>query len=219
MSLPRIAGAFLTTCVLSICAAVPAVAAWEEPRFEITPWYGYRLGGEFDELENDPGFDLQVEDSASRGLILSFNWDENVQFEVMYSVQSSTLEGSDAVFTPAGSDIFDLDIDSWMIGGSYAWGQPVEPLRGFVGFSAGINHFDPQTPDFDGDSQFAFSFYGGGRVRVARHFGLRFQAAWIPTYINSDTEVFCNNLGTCFEIADANFFHQFELLGGLTFKF
>jgi hypothetical protein len=187
--------------------------------FEITPYYGYRLGGEFTDFSTYGVDDLEIKDGGAWGIILTLNVNPNAQIELQYSQQSTTLQGSGFVFVPSGADLFDLNVENWLVGASYTGGKPRNQARGFVGASLGVTNFEPKTAGFAGDSQFAFGLYGGVKVALAKHIGLRFQGQWVATWVGSDAEVFCDPYGFCYTVQDASYLNQFELAAGITFKF
>jgi hypothetical protein len=199
---------------LAILGILPAAAG----SFEVTPFYGYRLGGEFTDFDTSGVDNLEIDDGDSWGAILTFNLDENAQVELLFSHQETSLRADGSLFATSGA-LFDLDVDNWQLGGAYTWGERKDPVRGFLGFSLGVTSFDPQSGGYHGDSQFAFSFYGGAKVPFGKHVGLRLQAQWIETYVSSDEDVFCNSFGVCYTLSDANYVGQFELSAGIAFTF
>ncbi|HKQ98139.1 MAG TPA: outer membrane beta-barrel protein [Candidatus Polarisedimenticolia bacterium] len=193
-------------------------AGWAGGAVEITPYYGYRLGGEFTDINFSGTGDLEIEDSSAYGLILSFNVNPNAQIDLQYSHQASELQGGGGGFL-SGSKIFDLDVDLWQVGGNFTGGDPKDPVRGYVGFSLGVTDFEPKSSGLEGDSQFSFTFYGGAKVGLAKHLGLRLQGQWISTYIDSSDQVFCDPFGFCYVATTSDYLSQFEFAAGLTFKF
>jgi outer membrane protein with beta-barrel domain len=204
--------------LLLVSAAFLATPARAQA-FEITPYYGYRVGGNFSDFSDSGVDELEIKDGEAWGIILTFNLNPNAQVEFLYSQQSSTLRGSGFLFTPANEDLFDLNVENWQVGGTYTGGTPQDPVRGFVGFSLGLTNFEPEDRGFEGDSDFAFSFYGGGKFALAKHVGLRLQGQWVSTYVGSNDEVFCDPFGFCFVVQDATYLNQFEFAAGITFKF
>ncbi|MGH9870800.1 MAG: hypothetical protein ACREAA_21905 [Candidatus Polarisedimenticolia bacterium] len=191
-------------------AAAAAGGASDLSLIEVTPFYGYRFGGDLG--------DSQVDDAAAYGLRVGWNLDQHAQIEVIYSIQRTRLELGSDLFTPAGDDLFDLDVETWQVGGIYTWGHLREPARGFVGAAAGVNVFDPDTPEVDGDSRFAFTLYAGSKLRLSRAVALRLQAGWIITWLESDRDVLCVD-GQCVVEGNSDFFNQVELSAGVSFGF
>lgn len=186
--------------------------------FEITPYYGYRLGGDIEDIETTSVDSLEIEVGSAFGIIVGYNIDENGQIEFQYSHQSTELKGNGDLFRPSNQVLTDLDVDWWLVGGSYTGGAKQDPFRGFLGFSLGLTDLDAKEPGFGEDTRFAFSFYGGAKVALAERMGLRFQLQWVSTIIESDSEFFCSSTGFCFVAADSQSYDQFELSAGVVFK-
>ena len=113
--------------LLTAVLASGAAAADDEPlpRFEITPFGGYRIGGEF-ELEDGQGTssgDVDFDSAASWGVDLGLYRDRNGFYELLYSRQSTefddndpALEGVDIVteyFQVGGTIVFDQEAVSY----------------------------------------------------------------------------------------------------------
>jgi hypothetical protein len=209
----------LVIAVLLAGVAAPMTGPIRAQVFEFTPYFGYRLGGDFTDFSTSGVDELEVKDGEAWGVILTFNLNPGAQVELQYSEQSTTLEGSGFLFIPSGDDLFDLNVESWLVGATYTAGRPADPARGFIGASIGWTNFEPQSSGFDGDSEFAFGLYGGVKVALAKHFGLRFQGQWVSTWVGSDTDVFCDPFGFCFTVQNGSYLNQFELGAGLNFKF
>lgn len=212
----RLIPVLLLAAVLACFAA--ATPARAQGVVEVTPYYGYRLGGEFNDIDFSGTGDLEIEDSSAYGLILSFNVNPNAQIDLQYSHQASELQGGGGGFL-SGSKIFDLDVDLWQVGGNFTGGDPKDPVRGYVGFSLGVTDFEPKSSGLEGDSQFSFTFYGGAKIGLAKHLGLRLQGQWISTYIDSSDQVFCDPFGFCYVATTSDYLSQFEFAAGLSFKF
>jgi hypothetical protein len=201
--------------------ATPAISATavRPPVFEITPYYGYRLGGDFSDIYNYGVDDIEIKDGDVWGIIVTFNINPSAQIEMQYSQQSTSLQGSGFVFDPAGADLGELNVENWLVGASYTGGRPRDPVRGFIGASLGVTNFEPETADFSGDAYFAFGLYAGVKVALAKNFGLRFQGQWVSTWIGSSSDVVCDPYGYCYTVQDGGYLNQFELAAGITLKF
>ena len=211
---------FACAALLLACAVLAApspAAAGDLPRVEVTPYYGWRMEGSFDNIDVGGVSSLEIKDASAYGLILSFNVDPHGQVDVQYSDERTEIEAHGGAL--GGTTLFDLDVENWQVGGTYAWSEPEKPVRGYVGFSVGLTRFEPQDSAFDGHSEFAFSFYGGARIRLAKHLGLRLQGQWIATRISSNSDVFCSSAGFCYVTVDGELLDQFETAAGLTIKF
>jgi opacity protein-like surface antigen len=205
----------LLVAVGLVAGAAPARAGGA---VELTPYYGYRLGGEFSDINFGGASALEIKDGPAYGLILSYNVNPNAQIDLQYSQQKTELQGNGGGFL-SSDKLFDLNVELWQLGGNFTSGHPNDPLRGFIGFGVGVTNFEPRDSAFNGDSQFAFTFYGGAKIALAKHLGLRLQGQWISTYIDSNEQVFCDPFGFCFVAESAEYLNQFELSAGLAFKF
>jgi hypothetical protein len=221
MSLVRRGSPVLCAALFAACAfsAFPRpAAAADQPRVEVTPYYAWRTGGDFNiDVAGISG--LEIKDGEGYGLILSFNVDPHGQVDVQYSEERTELQAHGSGIAGGHATLFDLNVKNWQVGGNYAWSEPEAPVRGYVGFSVGWTTFDPVDSGFDGDSLFAFSFYGGAKVHLSKHLGLRLQAQWVATRISSSSDVFCSSQGFCYVTSDGEYLDQFEAGAGLTFKF
>ena len=211
----RLAPALLLIAWLSSAAQDAARA---EHNFEITPYYGYRLGGELEDIEFPNVDSLEIEDGSALGIIVSYSVHDNGQIEFQYSHQSTELKGNGDVFSSSNLVLTDLDVDWWLVGGNYTAGARRDPLRGFIGFSLGMTDLDPKEPAFDGDSLFAFSFYGGFKAALAERIGLRFQVQWVAALFDSENDAFCSSAGFCFLVTESQYLDQFELSAGMIIK-
>src|SRR5262245_24649591 len=65
------------------------------PRFEITPFAGYRMGGDFDvDVGANTTQSADLDDDGSYALALDMRRDEESQYELFYSRQETNLESS-----------------------------------------------------------------------------------------------------------------------------
>ena len=140
--------------------AVPGTA-WAErpentlPRFEVTSFGGYRIGGEFD-LEDDQGApldDAELDESFSWGLGLGVYRDAFGYYELLYARQSTEFDSR----IPDVGDV-DITTEYYQFGGTLLFDY--EPwLLPYLSLTIGLTRFDA----------------GRLRVRVGvfRHSGIR----------------------------------------------
>jgi len=180
-------------------------------RYEVTPFLGYRFGGDFDLEGVDGGADLNSH--ASFAIALNLRLDEVSQYELFYSRQATSLERSSPV-SP-----FDIDVHYLHIGGTLV-PNPELPLTPYIAGGLGITLLNPQTGD--DDTRFSISLAGGVRVPINPRFGLRFEARGYLTLVDKDSAFFCASGsfgGACAIRASGSTFIQYELLAGAVFAF
>lgn len=200
--------------VLLCVGALPALAADKVKMYELTPFGGYRIGGDFE--DDDTGQEYDLDDDKAYGLIFNMMAEANTQWEFGWSRSETAV---DVPSVNGGPDKLDLDIDYFQGGGTYLWdGQRAQP---FMVATIGAAHLNP---DQSGDSEtyFAFSIGGGWRIRPTERLGLRLEGRVYGTILDSDSDVFCqtgpgNN--TCLIQSRSEVLWQWQMLAGATFRF
>ena len=71
-----------------------------------------------------------------------------------------------------------------------------------------------------GASKFSSTWGAGVKLYGASRVGGRFGVRWTPTYIKSDAEGYwCDPYWGCYVVGDAQYANQFDINGGVTFRF
>ena len=96
---------------------------------EVTPFYGYRFGGDISEVEN--ARDVKIAEGSSYGFMLDIQVEPGAFVELRYSRQSTELKASDSVYGAGQVDVTDIDVDHFMLGGTYE-PETSHPIRPFV---------------------------------------------------------------------------------------
>lgn len=182
--------------------------------FEITPFAGVRLGGDFDDFESPLIKDIEIENGASFGANLAVGIGENWQIEFIYSRQSTDLV---ARGTLPGKREIGIDVDYIHLGGLYQFRDSLDTIRPFFSFSLGSTQFDPEG-NFGSENKFSFALGGGMKYAFNDRFGLRLQGRWVATEINDSDQVYCN-VFNCFIVEETNFLNQIEFSVGLGIRF
>lgn len=179
--------------------------------FEVTPFAGYRFGGDFE--DSVTGFGLDIDDSESYGLILGFNMSPETQIEFLYSHQSTKIEPK-GLFSP--TSLTDLDMDYYHLGGSYIW-NPKKNLRPFIQASLGATHLNPDRAGLGSETRFSFGIGGGVKYFFTKHISLRLDGKALATVLNSNSAIFCS--GGCTVRIQGSTLWQFEGGLGVIFAF
>jgi hypothetical protein len=179
---------------------------------EITPFVGYRLGGEIEDAATSS--DLDVDESSSYGLIFNYALDPNGQIEIILGRQETTLVDDDDLFL--GTPILDLDVDYYHFGGLYQWdGKKARP---FITGSLGVTHMSPARPGFDSETRFSVGLGFGAKLFAGEHVGFRFEGRGFATLMDSGGTIFCSN-GSCLVEIEGDLLWQFEARAGLILAF
>lgn len=199
-----------------ILALVPAElpAAESPPRFEVTPFAGYRVGGTFS--DNDTDVEIELDQGGGFGISLNVLAQANTQYEVSFSHQDTSFDvGSPA---PATSNL-DVAVDYLQFGGTYLWDGRL--ARPYLVATVGLARLDPDDAALDAETYFAFSIGGGWKLWPTERFGLRLEGRFYGSFVDSDTKLFCVSSGgaTCLIRSDGDLLWQWEMNAGASWRF
>jgi len=201
--------------LLALVAAPSAHAAG--PTFEITPFGGYRMGGQFDVQETDdgksPSADLQ--DGGSWGVDLGLYRDPNSYYELLFSTQSTEVDNNDP--TLAGIDV---TVDYYQFGGTLLFADE-KWMVPYFSFTAGATMFSADG-GYDSDTRFSFSAGGGVRLPFTDNVAATLGVRGYLTFVETDGQYFCASTGEqagCLLKSSGSTFFQGEATLGLTLRF
>ncbi len=201
---------------LLLLGATAAQAA-ESPRFEITPFLGYRFGGSFEDVEVQNGASLEIRDDNAYGLSLGYLFQPDAELEVIWSRQDTQLQT--ASFLGPVQNGFPLTIETFHVCGLYVFSDDVKWVRGFFSLGVGLTRFEPPA-GFESENRLSFSAGLGMKFFPESHVGFRVQGRLISTYFSSgEEEVFCNSQNQCYISVSGSFVLQTELSAGVIFSF
>ena len=74
--------------------------------------------------------------------------------------------------------------------------------------------------DITGDTRFSWTTAAGLKIYPKPGVGIRLEGRWTPTYIRSEAAGWwCDPFWGCYLVGDAQYSNQFELAGGINFRF
>jgi len=201
--------------ILAVLVAAPAPAQESEPRFEITPFAGYRIGGSFDEQNGDG--EVELNDSSAQGILFNIRANPNGQYELLYARQSTDADTQGLL---VNDPTIDMDVEHLQFGGTYLFDG--DKTRPFIALTIGVTQFDPELPGTNSESFFSASFGGGVQFNANRRLGVRLEARAYTTFVDNDSDIFCSSIdgaGACLILVDARTLAQWEARAGLVFRF
>jgi len=205
----------ITCSVIVLLSTATALAQEQNFKFELTPYGGYRVGGEFEETDGSLSIDL--DDSSSFGFIFNARASAITQWEILYSRQETS---ADTIGTGLSDPSLDLSVEYLHGGGTYLWeGEHVRP---YLAATLGGTHINVSTDGFDSDTFFSFSLGLGLQIQPNSRVGIRLEARSFGTLLDSDTDIFCQSSpgsNICAVRIDGTVFWQFEAFAGLVFRF
>jgi opacity protein-like surface antigen len=155
-----------------------------------------------------------VEDLKLAG---SFTWGASLDF---FLSPRLALEGSWARVgtgvvlstAEASQEMVDVTIDHVHGSVVYQRGDADSRLRPFLMAGAGAALFS--ATDLDRETKLSFNLGAGLKWHPWNRIGARVQGRYLPTYLNDQDSDFCDPFGFC-----QSWLHQFELSGGVIFRF
>jgi len=129
-------------------------------QFAIMPFYGYRFGGEVEDLNT--GTEYSFKDGPAFGLCLSYAPPDYLgRFELLWSHQDSGIDFQGA----NGLGDVDLMIDVIQIGGVSEFGS--ERFRQYISAHVGATHYS--SDGLGDDTRFSFGIGGGVKAFLTKN--------------------------------------------------
>ena len=200
---------FLLNYALLPFLVMPTVAVAEGLMF--TPYLGYRVGGDFSDINTN--IELELAESDSYGLIFGKDSDSIDQLEFIYSLQPTKLIARG----PFTSGVLgDVDVESFLVAGKRVLNKESGT---FVSGIVGATRFNPDSPSLSPETRFALGLGGGIDYRISKRLGFRLEGRGIATFFDSNGAVFCGSNGGCLVYTESSVLWQFEFVTGFTFRF
>lgn len=211
---------------VSVLAASTAVA--QQPRVEVGATVGYTSSdgvtggpvlipgaGTFDEIG--------PKNAMSWGLRLGVMVNDNVEVGALFNQQKTQLE----VGGTTTAELGDQNVNNYHGYVAYNFGDADATVRPYFLGGLGATQYGSFTAslgslsrELGGDTQFSTTWALGLKLNAGQNLGVRLEGRWTPTYIKSDAEGWwCDPYWGCYTVGDAQYSNQFEISGGLHFRF
>ena len=181
---------------------------------EITPFGGYRLGGDFFELITEQPVDLDGSVSFGAVVDVPLQRSHGFQIEGLFSHQEANLTLQPTEHSPV--TLARATVDHWLGGGLQEYGG--ERVRPFLTGMLGLTRYAG-----GGDSEIRFTLSAGGGVKLfpTPHVGVRLDGRVYTTFVEADVGLFaCSSFsGTCIVGFHADVVWQAEGTAGVVFRF
>ncbi len=216
------------TWMAAVGVLAAGVASAQQPRVEVGATVGYTSSdGVTGGPVLIPGFgtfdEASPKDSMSWGLRLGFMVNDNVEVGALFNQQKSTME----IKGTSTAEIGDQSVNNYHGYVAYNFGDADSAVRPY--FLGGLGATDygsisaklgNLSRQIDGGTQFSTTWALGVKINAGKNLGLRLEGRWTPTYIKSDAEGWwCDPYWGCYVVGDAQYANQFEVSGGLHFRF
>lgn len=190
--------------------AVPSGAAelLGKERVELTPFFGYRMGGHFASVLGDRNYGIDGA-QAYGGLVDVNLQSSNFKLEFLWSRQKTQIE---APLVP-GLDVARLQIDHFQGGIMQEVGEPKGRLS--VSLLLGASRFE--VPALGSETNFSGSLAGSLKLFPSSHVGIRLDARAYAVFTRGQGGAFCS--GGCVVTYSGKTLWQGEFTGGLILAF
>jgi opacity protein-like surface antigen len=205
-------------CAGLLLAAVPARAD-ESPTFEVTPFAGYRIGGQFDVTDpvTSATDSVDLKSGGSFGVDFGFYRDGTSFYELLYSRQATSLDSNDAALKGV-----DVTVEYYQVGGTLTFPEQSPHFVPYLSLTVGATRIGVDATGADTQTKFSGSLGGGVRIPFTDNLAANLGVRGYLTLIESDTDILCvsgSQGGTCLLKSSGSTFIQGEAQLGLTFRF
>jgi len=209
--------------VLALILAFGSTAAWAQGRIEISPWIGYRTTGSLSG-ENASYSEFHLEDGLAYGLSLGYRLNPRFTLEVRWSRVDSTITAHDVL--SATTTLADVSTDTYHANFLFFWRGEEYKVRpyfvvglGAITANARNVQVGKETVNPEAEWRFSWNMGLGMQAQIRERIGLKLQAIWLPTYINSSSGWWVDWWGNVWLVPISNYMHQFEFSAALVFRF
>ena len=204
--------------VLLFGLVTPALHAQSHTdRWEVTPFAGYETSGSFP-VSNSANVDsIRVDSGVSFGTFVDYNFSDSFQWEGMWNHNLSSYNEHNAA-SGEYTQVYDSHIDQFSFGAAYSFRSPEQKIRPFVAAGVGFTR-DSNSGGNPNDTEFSYSVGGGVKDYFSRHFGVRGDIRYMPTYANSTPGTYCDPFGNCYVANQRNYINRFNFVAGLIIRF
>jgi len=212
--------------LVAVVMASPAFA--QDKRAEVSVLFGWTFSDGVDgqAIVTPSGvFDrVDPKDSFKWGLGVGFLTSENAEVGFLFGQQMTTLQagGSSTV------DIGDSKTSTYHGYFGYNWVDSGAAARPYAMIGLGATNYsgvdytraNGQPGTIGSETQFSTLFGAGVKFFPSPSIGARVGIQWIPTYIKSDPGGYwCDPYWGCYMVGDAQYSNQWDISGGITFRF
>ena len=176
---------------------------------ELSPYYGYRFGGEFFELIT--GQEADLDGAPATGVVLDVPTRNGFQVEGVFTHQKGDVFLQPR---PSGPLLRQVTVDHWLAGGLQEWNYG--RIRPFL---TGVLGFTRYAAEGDNEIRLAGAAGGGVKLFPSPRIGVRLDSRFFATLVDAEGSVFACTPGVCLISLHANLAWQAEFTAGLIIRF
>ena len=161
---------------------------------------------------------FEIEDGFNFGLALGFMISPEMEIEFMWSQTNSQLSGYLISPILEKEVVFDIHTSQFHVNILVLFPQGNKRFVPYFLMGLGLTLADPKG-EVNGETRFSYSLGGGLKAMVNERMGIRLQAKWNPTYINTSSELWVDYWGFVYAIPVSQYMSQGEFTAGIFFRF
>ena len=193
----------ILACVLARATTASAQAV------EVTPFAGYRFGGDFFELLTRQRVDL--DGAPAVGVVVDVPLRDGTHLEGFFTHQNAHVSVRTDPY--GATDRWQISVAHWQIGGLQEVGRG--RARPFFNATVGLTRY---AAEGDGEVRFAAAGGGGVKLLFSRHLGVRLGGNVFATFVETSGAIACSP-NVCLIGINANIAWQAEFTAGLVVRF
>jgi hypothetical protein len=228
MKLKRVACFVILAATLAWTTTAPVIA--QQPRAEVSVLFGWSfsdgVSGDLVTTGDGEIFDrIDPKDSFKWGLMggALLGDEGNAEVGFMWGQQLSTLTAGGTTTREIG----DMTISNYHGYFGYNFLDHSAKVRPYIFGGLGATSFGSvdyttasRSGTISGETQFSTTWGAGAKFYASPNVGARIGLQWTPTYIKSDAAGWwCDPWFGCYLVGDPQYANQFEINGGVIFRF
>jgi len=171
------------TIVLSIATGFFLLTTAFGQNFELGANVGGQLNGGLD-LSTSLFHRIEVGNNINYGVTVGYLLGEHYGLEFQWNKNNAETRAQ-PIGIGSSVKVFNLNQNQYMANFLLHLTDREARLRPFVFFGLGANNLSPDVSVVNSTTRFALSLGAGAKYDIGRHFGLRTQLKWSPTYITT----------------------------------
>jgi hypothetical protein len=200
-------------------AFVAATVSAQDPRVELSGTAGWTFSdGVSGSASDNSVVRIDPKDAFSWGARLGFMVSPNVEVGGLFNMQKTDLEATGIINISVPQTIYNYH--GYL---AYNFGASDAKVRPYFLGGLGATQYsslDTVGGSIGGDTQFSTTWALGLKMFPSPRFGIRLETRWTPTYIKTDPEGYwCDPYWGCYTVGEAEYSNQFEMSGGIIFRF
>ncbi len=179
---------------------------------QVTPFVGYRFGGDF--VERITGQPVDLDAARAVGAVVNVKFNNDGLFaEALFTRQEARLTFPGGLFAPPTG--WRITVDHWQGGGLQELGTN-RRVRPFLTGLLGLTRYAAE-----GDNEIRFTVGAGGGVKLMplRHLGVRLDGRVFATFADIEGRTIACSPGLCLVALYADIVWQAEFSAGLVVAF